>query len=171
MKGQQYNDRVFGTIQDLVFNFHMVPIIRVWIFLEVMTSLSQSIPIKLPSNTDENTREGGYSLRELQSEWTLWKTEHNLEYDSFEEELKRFKVWMDNFEYIEEHNRHRAVFGYSLGMNLFGDKVRHIYKLGGVSLGGFGTKVLPLSSSPQTLDQLLTSLAPLPKVTPPIKLG
>ena len=95
---------------------------RVWILLEVLTSLSQSFPIQLSS--DENTKENGYSLIELNSEWTLWKAEHNRGYDNFEEELKRFKVWTDNLAYIEEHNRHRGEFGYTLGMNLFGDKVR-----------------------------------------------
>lgn len=59
----------------------------------------------------------------LRSEWALWKVKHNRAYTSLKEESRRFLVWMDNLMYIEERNRNKEKFGFSLGMNVFGDQV------------------------------------------------
>ena len=69
-------------------------------------------------------KRGAYSqINKLNGAWTLWKIQHSRQYETYEDELKRFTVWMDNLAYIEEHNHHQEKLGYTLGMNHFGDIV------------------------------------------------
>ena len=58
-------------------------------------------------------------------EWTSWKGEHKKIYNSYDEEKKRYSIWLDNRKYIEEHNNKNASkLGFTLKMNQFGDLVR-----------------------------------------------
>ena len=58
-------------------------------------------------------------------EWTSWKGEHKKIYKSYDEEKKRYSIWLDNKKYIEEHNNKNASkLGFTLKMNQFGDLVR-----------------------------------------------
>lgn len=63
------------------------------------------------------------SLR-FAEEWRLWKRTHRKSYASSNEELERYAIWQSNTAYIENHNKHWDKFGYTLGMNQFGDLVR-----------------------------------------------
>lgn len=63
------------------------------------------------------------SLR-LADEWRLWKRTHRKSYTSSNQELERYAIWQSNMAYIENHNKHWDKFGYTLGMNQFGDLVR-----------------------------------------------
>ena len=56
-------------------------------------------------------------------EWHSWKDSYGKSYTSELEELERHSVWLSNRKYIEEHNTHADVFGYTLAMNHFGDVV------------------------------------------------
>ena len=56
-------------------------------------------------------------------EWHLWKTEHGKSYKNTKEELSKHLVWLDNQEYINQHNKYADVFGYTLKINRFGDLV------------------------------------------------
>lgn len=59
----------------------------------------------------------------LEKEWTLWKMEYKRDYSDKQEELERYAIWQANRRYIEEHNRHADIFGFTLKMNHFGDMV------------------------------------------------
>ena len=48
---------------------------------------------------------------------------YNKKYSSKKEELQRQVIWQANKKYVEEHNAHKDVFGYSLKMNQFADMV------------------------------------------------
>lgn len=67
------------------------------------------------------TRASGYEFPE---EWHLWKAQHSRSYESTREELQRHVTWLSNKEYIEQHNKHADLFGYTLRMNQFGDMVK-----------------------------------------------
>jgi len=54
-------------------------------------------------------------------EWELWKKDHGKEYSSDEEELLRRIVWEANKNYVDNHNEHAHVFGYTVAMNQFAD--------------------------------------------------
>ena len=54
-------------------------------------------------------------------EWEAWKGRHSRLYATAEEELRRYRVWLSNKEYIDAHNGTRE--GYFLRMNHFGDLV------------------------------------------------
>ena len=62
-------------------------------------------------------------LHEFVEEWHLWKNQHKKGYRSQMEELERHAIWLSNKKYIEEHNIHSDVFGYTLAMNHLGDLV------------------------------------------------
>ncbi len=64
------------------------------------------------------------SKYEFPEEWHLWKAEHFKSYENEKEELQRHVVWLSNREYINQHNNHADVFGYTLRMNRFGDMVQ-----------------------------------------------
>ena len=49
--------------------------------------------------------------------------EHEKEYSSDEEELQRHMIWEANKNYVDNHNQHNDVFGFTLAMNLFADLV------------------------------------------------
>ena len=59
----------------------------------------------------------------LSEEWNAFKMAHTKEYFSPEEELFRFKVYMENKALIANHNRlaHEGHHTYFLKMNRFGD--------------------------------------------------
>eukprot|EP00731_Ephydatia_muelleri_P025801 Em0017g884a len=54
-------------------------------------------------------------------EWEAWKKEHNKVYSTEMEELTRHIIWQSNKKYIDEHNAHEKVFGFTLGLNKFCD--------------------------------------------------
>ena len=56
--------------------------------------------------------------------WLWWKVSYGKEYASEEEELVRYRVWVDNMRYIEIHNQNADKHGYTLEINHFGDMVR-----------------------------------------------
>lgn len=56
-------------------------------------------------------------------EWLLWKEQHNKVYSHGEEESKRHDIWLENKNYIEEHNQEAHVHGFTLKMNHLGDLV------------------------------------------------
>ena len=49
--------------------------------------------------------------------------EHEKEYSSDEEELQRHMIWEANKNYVDNHNQHTDVFGFTLVMNQFADLV------------------------------------------------
>jgi hypothetical protein len=49
--------------------------------------------------------------------------EHEKEYSSDEEELQRHMMWEANKNYVDNHNEHADVFGFTLAMNQFADLV------------------------------------------------
>lgn len=49
---------------------------------------------------------------------------HKKVYGSLEEELQRHTTWQSNKKYIDEHNQHVDVHGFTLSMNEYGDMVR-----------------------------------------------
>ncbi|KAL5493700.1 hypothetical protein EMCRGX_G014919 [Ephydatia muelleri] len=61
-------------------------------------------------------------------EWHSWKDSYGKSYTSELEELERHSVWLSNRKYIEEHNTHADVFGYTLAMNHFGDVSEREFK-------------------------------------------
>ena len=61
---------------------------------------------------------------DLPAEWHLWKSQHGRSYETEDEELRRHVIWQSNKKYIDEHNKYSDAFGYTLGMNHFGDLVR-----------------------------------------------
>lgn len=68
---------------------------------------------------------------ELPAEWHVWKSRHGKSYESDNEELRRNVVWQSNQKYIDEHNKHSDVFGFTLGMNEYGDLVsQHKFMVG-----------------------------------------
>ena len=49
--------------------------------------------------------------------------EHKKQYGTIELELHRHTIWQSNKKFIDEHNEHADVFGYTVAMNEFGDLV------------------------------------------------
>lgn len=99
---------------------------KCYLVLFLLTSLklvctSQSASVDLFTLLHSNST----AVSELKERWALWKLEHGKTYQSYDEELRRFAVWMENLNYIEEHNKHSDTFGYTLGMNHFGDIVSY----------------------------------------------
>ena len=89
------------------------------------------------------------SLR-LAEEWRLWKRTHEKSYASSNEELERYAIWQSNAAYIENHNKHWDKFGYTLGMNQFGDLVRNYIMSKAIS-GMQGPEALYLCNSKNTI--------------------
>lgn len=58
---------------------------------------------------------------EFPPEWHAWKATHGISYESEHEERRRHVVWQQNQEYIDQHNKYKEQFGYTLEMNKFGD--------------------------------------------------
>lgn len=58
---------------------------------------------------------------DFSKEWRAWKAEHGKSYRNHKEEMLRHVTWQANKKYIDEHNQHAGVFGYTLKMNQFGD--------------------------------------------------
>ncbi|XP_003383726.1 PREDICTED: cathepsin L1-like [Amphimedon queenslandica] len=61
-------------------------------------------------------------------EWLLWKEKHGKVYPHGEEESKRLNIWLENKNYIEEHNQKAHVHGFTLKMNHFGDLTIEEYR-------------------------------------------
>lgn len=55
--------------------------------------------------------------------WKVWKLDQGKSYESAKEEALRYSIWLDNMEYIEQHNQNAEQHGFSLRMNSFGDLV------------------------------------------------
>ena len=49
--------------------------------------------------------------------------EHSKQYETEEEELSRHIVWEANRNYVQNHNEHADVLGFTLAMNEFADLV------------------------------------------------
>ena len=49
--------------------------------------------------------------------------EHEKEYSTDEEELQRHMIWEANKNYVDNHNEHADVFGFTLAMNQLADLV------------------------------------------------
>ena len=77
---------------------------------------------------------------EFTEEWELWKKvrcyfgmsrhsinyawqENEKEYSTDEEELQRHMIWEANKNYVDNHNEHADVFGFTLAMNQLADLV------------------------------------------------
>lgn len=60
------------------------------------------------------------------SKWLSWKQEHDKAYESDIHELEKYVTWVSNNAMIEAHNKLESDFGYTLGMNQFGDMVSHM---------------------------------------------
>ena len=56
-------------------------------------------------------------------EWESWKAEHSRMYRDKEEDQRRYSIWKENMDYIENHNRDAEKHGFVLKMNKFGDMV------------------------------------------------
>ena len=63
------------------------------------------------------------SILEFAGEWHQWKAQHWRRYMSWGEEVERHRVWLQNRQYIENHNKNVDHHGYSLALNHFGDLV------------------------------------------------
>lgn len=57
----------------------------------------------------------------LQEEWFVWKKQHAKMY-SYRDEGSKWKVWRENYQKIQEHNK--ANYSFTLGLNEFADMVR-----------------------------------------------
>ena len=64
---------------------------------------------------------------EFREDWHLWKAQHGKTYWSLGEEVQRYKVWLANRDYINNHNQNANHHGYSLAMNHYGDLVHTYY--------------------------------------------
>ena len=63
------------------------------------------------------------SSLEFADEWQVWKSQHGKWYGSVGKEVERHKVWLQNREFIERHNKNSDIHGYTLALNHFGDLV------------------------------------------------
>ena len=77
-------------------------------------------------------------------QFKLWKSTHGKSYVSSEEEAQRYSIWLDNTDYIEQHNANADQHGYTLKMNHFGDLVS---RLRDISLCGYHTSQKIMHSS------------------------
>lgn len=59
-------------------------------------------------------------------EWMVWKTRHLRHYPSMDDEVNRYKIWLLNKQFIDEHNRQANKHGYRVAMNQFGDMVSEL---------------------------------------------
>ena len=55
------------------------------------------------------------------AEWMLWKKESGEEYETEKIELARHMIWEANKNYVDNHNKNKDKYGYSLEMNQFAD--------------------------------------------------
>ncbi|XP_028672155.1 protein CTLA-2-alpha-like [Erpetoichthys calabaricus] len=62
----------------------------------------------------------------LDNDWKEWKTTHEKQYDTKEEEDFRRIVWEDKLRWIEQHNKEysEGKHTYTVGMNQFSDLTR-----------------------------------------------
>jgi cathepsin L len=72
-----------------------------------------------------------------------WTSLHNKVYTSTKEYMNRFKIYTDNLNFIEEHNRSNK--GFTVAMNKFGDLTREEF---GAMYNNFGTGANPFQSCP-----------------------
>ncbi|XP_030746899.1 cathepsin L-like proteinase [Sitophilus oryzae] len=63
-------------------------------------------------------------------EWTLFKSTHGKNYQTEEEEQRRFQIFQDNFKKIKEHNEkyERGETTYTMGINKFADLTPEEFK-------------------------------------------
>eukprot|EP01084_Bolivina_argentea_P204929 350052_1 len=59
-----------------------------------------------------------FDLIDFQIEFKSWKELFNKKYDSIEQETEHFKIWISNWNMINNHNKHST---YTLGMNQYSD--------------------------------------------------
>lgn len=64
-----------------------------------------------------------YPTGVYEAQWKLWKSAEGKSYLSTKEEVLRYSIWLDNMDYIEQHNKNAEQHGFSLKMNSFGDLV------------------------------------------------
>ena len=53
--------------------------------------------------------------------------QHAKQYDTDEEELSHRIIWEANRNYVQNHNKHADMFGFTLAMNKFADMVKILY--------------------------------------------
>jgi len=72
------------------------------------------------ANSTQNAKSNISDIQVRRDMFTQWKLVHDKTYASQEEEEKRFNVWSDNYNFVQEHN---AIPGhlYTVGMNSFAD--------------------------------------------------
>lgn len=65
---------------------------------------------------------------DLDSRWLEWKIAHTKSYTNDMNELERRLVWEENVKMINMHNLDHSLHkkGFRLGMNEYGDMVRHL---------------------------------------------
>ncbi|RCV29231.1 hypothetical protein SETIT_5G467700v2 [Setaria italica] len=92
-----------------------------------------------PSNDDMSIV--GYSPEDLSSHGRLtelferWLSRHGKAYASLEEKLRRFEVFKDNLQHIDETNRRAESSSYWLGLNAFADLTHDEFKAAYLGLG------------------------------------
>ncbi|XP_029431011.1 mexicain-like [Rhinatrema bivittatum] len=71
------------------------------------------------------------TLKSLDDEWTLWKSDHERRYSSPKEEDVRRKIWEANWQKVTEHNKlaDQGKKSYWMKMNHFADKTANELKL------------------------------------------
>ena len=93
-----------------------------------MTSQYDTVPSHVICSTHTQNANGQPHTIPLQ--------QHGKQYDTDEEELSRQIVWEANRNYVQNHNEHADVFGFTLAMNEFADMVKlddtYNYTTGGV---------------------------------------
>ncbi|XP_034256094.1 uncharacterized protein LOC117654060 isoform X3 [Thrips palmi] len=79
------------------------------------------------------------AAKALQQQWEEWKAEHKRQYETPEEEARRFVLFQDNKKRIDEHNEKfkRGEVSFSMGLNSFADLTSEEVKQ------RFGRGVLP----------------------------
>ena len=63
-------------------------------------------------------------------EWQTWKLTHLRAYDSHQEEMFRFKIFLQNKANVDEHNRQaqQGKHSYTQKMNKYGDLLNHEFR-------------------------------------------
>ena len=65
----------------------------------------------------------GLCQLQLEEEWFSWKQQHAKVYSS-QDEGSKWRVWRENYQRIQEHNK--ANHSFTLGLNEFADMVRSL---------------------------------------------
>ncbi|KAL4225993.1 hypothetical protein ACF0H5_013980 [Mactra antiquata] len=58
----------------------------------------------------------------LENEWTYWKQKYGKTYKDKHEELNHWKIWLDSYKYVQQHNN-RTDTGFIVEMNFLADQI------------------------------------------------